>query len=80
MRFGAFDLHIVPDGLFRLDRGAMFGVVPKVLWKKTVPADEKNRIRNVPWGVIVEDAPGECPVEPVPLDAPVFAPAALARG
>src|ERR1700682_411862 len=45
MRFGAFDLHIVPDGLFRLDGGAMFGVVPKVLWEKKAPADEKNRIR-----------------------------------
>ena len=45
MKFGAFDLHIVPDGLFRLDGGAMFGVVPKVLWEKKCPADDKNRIQ-----------------------------------
>lgn len=30
-------------GLFKLDGGAMFGVVPKVLWEKVYPADELNR-------------------------------------
>ncbi|HXK59578.1 MAG TPA: MBL fold metallo-hydrolase [Acidobacteriota bacterium] len=45
MKFGDFDLHLISDGNFWLDGGAMFGVVPKTLWeKKTVP-DEKNRIR-----------------------------------
>ena len=45
MRFG--DLELVPlfDGFFRLDGGAMFGVVPKPLWERRAPADEKNRIR-----------------------------------
>jgi glyoxylase-like metal-dependent hydrolase (beta-lactamase superfamily II) len=45
MIFG--DLELVPlvDGEFRLDGGAMFGVVPKPLWAKRAPADEKNRIR-----------------------------------
>lgn len=47
MKFGAFDLQIVRDGQFRLDGGAMFGVVPKVLWEKKAPADEKNRIQMV---------------------------------
>jgi glyoxylase-like metal-dependent hydrolase (beta-lactamase superfamily II) len=32
------------DGNFRLDGGAMFGVVPKPLWEKRAPADERNRI------------------------------------
>ena len=32
------------DGYFRLDGGAMFGVVPKPLWEKRAPADERNRI------------------------------------
>ena len=32
------------DGFFRLDGGAMFGVVPKALWEKQAPADERNRI------------------------------------
>jgi glyoxylase-like metal-dependent hydrolase (beta-lactamase superfamily II) len=40
------DLELVPllDGYFRLDGGAMFGVVPKTLWEKRAPADERNRI------------------------------------
>ncbi len=44
MKFGDFDIFVVPDGLFRLDGGAMFGVVPRVLWERTDPPDEKNRI------------------------------------
>ena len=44
MRFGSLDIHIARDAGFRLDGGAMFGVVPKVLWEKKFPADEKNRI------------------------------------
>jgi len=43
-RIGRFAMAAVETGLFRLDGGAMFGVVPKVLWEKTDPADEKNRI------------------------------------
>lgn len=35
-------LHTIDTGLFKLDGGAMFGVVPKVLWNKLNPADEKN--------------------------------------
>jgi glyoxylase-like metal-dependent hydrolase (beta-lactamase superfamily II) len=40
------DLELIPllDGYFRLDGGAMFGVVPKPLWEKRAAADEKNRI------------------------------------
>ncbi len=44
MKFGSLELDIVRDGDFRLDGGAMFGVIPKVLWEKKFPADEKNRI------------------------------------
>lgn len=41
------DLELVPlcDGFLRLDGGAMFGVVPKPLWERRAPADERNRIR-----------------------------------
>lgn len=35
-------LHIINAGLFKLDGGAMFGVVPKKLWQKHVPADADN--------------------------------------
>ncbi len=44
MKLGAFDLRAIETGRFRLDGGAMFGVVPKVLWSRTDPADELNRI------------------------------------
>jgi glyoxylase-like metal-dependent hydrolase (beta-lactamase superfamily II) len=42
--FGHFALYPIETGHFRLDGGAMFGVVPKVLWSKYIPADENNRI------------------------------------
>ena len=43
-RLGAFTLHSLEAGTQRLDGGAMFGVVPKPLWEKRIPADERNRI------------------------------------
>jgi glyoxylase-like metal-dependent hydrolase (beta-lactamase superfamily II) len=39
-----FELHLVSGGSLRLDGGAMFGVVPKTLWERVAPPDEKNRI------------------------------------
>lgn len=42
--FGDFELIFCSDGTYRLDGGAMFGVVPKTLWSKRVPADTENRI------------------------------------
>ena len=44
MRLGEFELTPLLDRHFRLDGGAMFGVVPKTLWQKRLPADELNRI------------------------------------
>ena len=44
MHFGEFELTPLLDGYFRLDGGAMFGVVPKTLWEKRAPADDRNRI------------------------------------
>jgi glyoxylase-like metal-dependent hydrolase (beta-lactamase superfamily II) len=44
IRLGGFELISLSDGLFRLDGGAMFGVVPKPLWERRAPADERNRI------------------------------------
>ena len=44
MKFGDFELFVVSDGTFRLDGGAMFGTIPKVLWERTNPADDRNRI------------------------------------
>jgi len=45
LKFGRFDLHLISDGNFWLDGGAMFGVVPKILWEKKTTPDERNRIR-----------------------------------
>jgi glyoxylase-like metal-dependent hydrolase (beta-lactamase superfamily II) len=45
MLFGDYRVEIVPDTEFRLDGGAMFGVVPRVLWSQSCPPDEHNRIR-----------------------------------
>ncbi len=48
-------LYSVETGRFRLDGGAMFGVVPKPLWTKTNPADEKNRINMAMRCLLIED-------------------------
>jgi glyoxylase-like metal-dependent hydrolase (beta-lactamase superfamily II) len=45
MHFGDIEVHYLDGGAFGLDGGAMFGVVPKVLWEKKSPPDDKNRIR-----------------------------------
>src|ERR1700680_4253177 len=45
MQFGDYRVEIIPDTEFRLDGGAMFGVVPRNLWSSTCPPDEQNRIR-----------------------------------
>lgn len=36
------NLHVINTGFFKLDGGAMFGVVPKTIWQRTNPADENN--------------------------------------
>jgi glyoxylase-like metal-dependent hydrolase (beta-lactamase superfamily II) len=41
---GDFELTVCTDGTYKLDGGAMFGVVPKTLWQKRAAADEQNRI------------------------------------
>src|SRR6218665_1727304 len=35
-------IHVIDAGHFKLDGGAMFGVVPKTIWQKQIPADENN--------------------------------------
>lgn len=43
-RIGPYTLHTIESGKFRLDGGAMFGVVPRVLWERKIRPDERNRI------------------------------------
>jgi glyoxylase-like metal-dependent hydrolase (beta-lactamase superfamily II) len=45
MTFGDYRVEIIPDCEFRLDGGAMFGVVPRNLWARVCPPDDQNRIR-----------------------------------
>ncbi len=45
MIFGDYLIETIPDAEFRLDGGAMFGVVPRVIWERVCPPDELNRIR-----------------------------------
>ena len=45
MKFGDYRIEIIPDTEFRLDGGAMFGVVPRVVWERVCPPDELNRIK-----------------------------------
>src|SRR5512140_108043 len=44
MKIGDYELHAIETGRFALDGGAMHGVVPKPLWEKTSPPDDRNRI------------------------------------
>ena len=44
-KIGALTVHAIQAGGQKLDGGAMFGVVPKPLWEKRIPADERNRIQ-----------------------------------
>jgi glyoxylase-like metal-dependent hydrolase (beta-lactamase superfamily II) len=45
MQLGDYRVEIIPDTEFRLDGGAMFGVVPRVVWERVAPPDDANRIR-----------------------------------
>lgn len=44
MRLGNLEFHVIVTGHFRLDGGAMFGVIPKTMWEKAAPPDSSNRI------------------------------------
>ncbi len=53
---GDFELSALSDGTYRLDGGAYFGVVPKTLWSKKVPADDNNRVLSGLNSVLVRTA------------------------
>ncbi|NLR65471.1 MBL fold metallo-hydrolase [Chitinophaga varians] len=48
-------LYTIDTGFFKLDGGAMFGVVPKTLWNKTNPADENNLCTWAMRCLLIED-------------------------
>jgi glyoxylase-like metal-dependent hydrolase (beta-lactamase superfamily II) len=49
------ELHLINTGNFKLDGGAMFGVVPKSLWQRTNPADENNLCSWAMRSLVVKD-------------------------
>ena len=48
-------IYPIEGGNFKLDGGAMFGVVPKTIWNKTNPADENNLIDIAARCMLIED-------------------------
>ena len=48
-------IHVLNTGFFKLDGGAMFGVVPKSLWSRTNPADENNMCSWAMRSILIED-------------------------
>ncbi|MDC1244703.1 MBL fold metallo-hydrolase [Crocinitomicaceae bacterium] len=48
-------IHVLNTGFFKLDGGAMFGVVPKSLWSRTNPADENNMCSWALRSLLIED-------------------------
>jgi glyoxylase-like metal-dependent hydrolase (beta-lactamase superfamily II) len=55
---GQIRAHLISDGVFQTDGGAVFGVVPKTLWHKVVPADAHNRIPMELRSLIIESSEG----------------------
>ena len=47
MKIAGYELYPILTSQFRLDGGAMFGIIPKTLWERKMPSDELNRIQMV---------------------------------
>jgi glyoxylase-like metal-dependent hydrolase (beta-lactamase superfamily II) len=54
MEFGPFRVFTHDHGSYRLDGGAMFSTIPKMLWSREIPADADNRIKLATRSLIVE--------------------------
>ena len=55
MNIGQYELHSIETGRFALDGGTMFGIVPKGIWSKLHPADDKNRIEMALRSLLIMD-------------------------
>jgi hypothetical protein len=51
--FGRLTVDVLSDGEFRLDGGAMFGMVPRERWEQFCAPDERHRIRLATHGLLV---------------------------
>ena len=54
MIIGPYKVSLIDAGDFRLDGGAMFGVVPRTLWSRTNPPDDANRIAMTMRCLLIE--------------------------
>ena len=61
--FGDLQVTVLHDGPFRLDGGAMFGIVPRPLWEKVAPPDERNRVQLAMRPLLVEASWGRMLVD-----------------
>ena len=55
LQIGGYEIKPLRTGIFGLDGGAMFGTVPKVLWERTNPADNLNRIELEARGMLLRN-------------------------
>lgn len=53
LQLGSMTVHPLVEGRFALDGGALFGVVPRPLWERRFPADERNRVTLVTRSMLV---------------------------
>ena len=63
LSFGDLQVTVLHDGPFRLDGGAMFGVVPRPLWEKMAAPDERNRVQLAMRPLLVEASWGRMLVD-----------------
>ncbi len=45
MKLGKFEIFSIVENSFKIDGGAMFGVVPRIIWQKVYPPDENNMVK-----------------------------------
>ncbi|KPJ53441.1 hypothetical protein AMJ39_04680 [candidate division TA06 bacterium DG_24] len=64
LHLGDFSIYFVRDGSFWVDAGSIFGAVPKVLWSKVCPADERNRMELAINPVLIDTEGGWILVDP----------------
>jgi len=64
VRVGRFRVRALRDGIFALDGGAMFGVVPRVLWEKLTPVNADHTIPLATTPYLVEDGEARIVIEP----------------
>jgi glyoxylase-like metal-dependent hydrolase (beta-lactamase superfamily II) len=56
MKLGDLEFHLLTDGHFRMDGGAMFGIIPKPLWERKMAADTHNRITMAMNSLLIRTA------------------------